>query len=288
MTLNEYLDKLVKQQKEMQLTIKLLRNVSKLVPVMEQKEVDELYKVKTKLSKIDENIEKLIKNIEEMKQMPKMSEYQKVIDNIWNKKISKFGVMLEERLKMLGISLSGHYPTLSASIFTIELNFDEINAKIWYGPKQELLGKLPLSIDKIITFIENERKKIGSQFSSEEFSGYLQKAYERVVGPKWGEPAQIIKVLVELSFLIQKPRFLIDPKRENYKSYSRADFSYDLYKLRLLPSSNPLVIKPHLVVSTRENTKNRDSFLWIPDDENGKGTCFSHIIYGEEYAKARN
>lgn len=88
----------------------------------------------------------------------------------------------------------------------------------------------------------------------------------------------IIKVLTELAFLLQNSHFHQDPRRENYESYSRADFSYDLFRIHRYQLS-PLKIQ--LKVATREYTRQRTDFLWIPDDENGRGTTYSHLLVEE-------
>jgi hypothetical protein len=196
----------------------------------------------------------------------------------------KFGAQLEEELRKIGLSLSGQYPELKAGLFTIELDFDQWKAKLWYGPKQERLGECLFSPNKIISLIQEKRTQLGSQLPENELYEKLRKAYHRAVERKHGEPAPIIKVLPEMSFLIQSSRFLQDPQKENYRSYSRADFSYDIFRLRRFQAKSQSLFPTHmrLTTATRAHTKKRSDFLWIPDDESGRGTTYSHLKFEEE------
>ncbi len=110
--------------------------------------------------------------------------------------------------------------------------------------------------------------------SAEEFLKKLREAYSRVAEANPNDPAPIISVLTELSYLLQSPQFRQDPRRENFRSYSRADFSHDVYNTRQLKVLN-------LTVATRAHTKRRMDFLWIPDDESGRGTTYSHLHFRE-------
>jgi len=181
----------------------------------------------------------------------------------------------------LGLSLSGQYPELKAGLFTIEIDFDRWKAVLWYGPKQERLGQLDLSVKKIASRIEKARQQLGSQLPEEELLLKLQEAYHRLPSAKRGEPAPIIRVLSELSYLLQNSRFLQDPRRENYRSYSRADFSFDLFRIRKFQSSTLFPSKLQLTVATRAHTRRRSDYLWIPGKEDGNGTTYSHLQFEE-------
>ena len=125
--------------------------------------------------------------------------------------------------------------------------------------------------------LEKVKQQLGSDLDSADFVVRLQHAYSRVVDGQAGEPAPIVEVLAELAYLLQGPRFRQDPKRENYRSYSRADFSYDLFRLRESGLLEEATKRFHLVVATRSRTRRRRDFLWVLDDKSGKGTTYSHL-----------
>lgn len=196
----------------------------------------------------------------------------------------RFGTELEKELQKRGLSLSGHYPELKSGLFTIELDFEKWRSTLWYGPKQEHLTQCALSLAEIAKAIDNARGRLGSQLSNVDFLERLQNAYQRVLiitGSKDGDRAPIIKVLSELAYLLQEPRFHRDPRREHYKSYSRADFSYDLFRVRHSEAGNLFKQELRLVVATRAHTTRRPDFLWVPDDETGNGTVYSHLQFEE-------
>jgi len=275
MNLEQLIRELQEQQKKTQTIIKLLREISRL----DQNRNENLLKIKQRIKKLNNMVKSFKPRETSIRDLTNwISQYETTEIKHAEEKIRKqFGVELEKELGKLGLSLSGQYPELRAGLFTIELDFDQLKVTLWYGPKQERLVQHPLSVSKIASQIEKEKQKLGSQLPEEQLLEKLREAYHRASGMKHGEPAPIIKVLAELSYLLQSPRFLQDPKRENYRSYSRADFSYDLFRIRKFQSNTLFPSKLRLIVATRAHTRGRSNFLWVPDDENGRGTTYSHL-----------
>lgn len=210
--------------------------------------------------------------------------YQTEIEGTQREFRSHFGIELERELQKQGLSLSGHYPELKSGLFTIELDFDKWQVILWYGPKQERLSQCGVSSVEVAKKISELRGQLGSHVNEEEFLKRLYRAYQRTLmskGSKEGASVPIIEVLSEAAYLLQEPRFHQDPRREHYKGYSRADFSYDLFRVRRLEPSDLFRKKLHLVVATRAFTRRRRDFLWVPDDETGKGTVYSHLKFEE-------
>lgn len=278
MSLDQLLKELSTHKRNIQSIYKLLSEISRL----DKNQVENLTKLKARLDKLEETM----KNIERESYVQNLKEwikhYKSILEDTTNRIKRQIGVELENQLKNLGLALSGHYPELRAGLFTIELDFDKWRAVIWYGPKQERLSECLLSTSAIVKQIERVKKELGSGLKEEELLKKLSDAYNRVAGvEKKGEYVPIIKVLTELAYLVQNPRFHQDPRRENYKSYSRADFSYDLFRIRRYQVEAFFPIKVQLKVATREYTRQRTDFLWVPDDENGRGTTYSHLLVEE-------
>lgn len=267
-----------KQQKNVQSIIKLLRDISRL----DQNRGENLLKIRQTIRKLNHVANSFKQSVISFDDLINwISQYESEVKSAEEKIRKQFGVELENELGKLGFSLSGQYPELKAGLFTIELDFDRWKATLWYGPKQERLGQYQLSASKIASQIEKEKQKLGSHLPEERLLEKLHEAYYRASEKKHGVPVPIIKVLAELSCLLQSPHFLQNPKRENYRSYSRADFSYDLFRIRKCQSNTLFQWKLHLIVATRHHTRRRSDFLWIPDDENGKGTTYSHLQFEE-------
>lgn len=241
-----------------------------------------LYKIQTRLSQISKYSDAPSINTDDRKIINEWTkEYKSELTIIEEKVKTQFGMKLDAALKKINLSLSGQYTNLKTSFFTIELDFNKGIANIWYGSKQESLVKCPLSVSEITKHITKIKNTLGSGLDNEQFIMKLREAYRRCLRGKTDEPVPIIDVLGEISFLLQDKQFIRNPKRENYKGYSRADFSYDLYKLKKNILSQSLFRNLHLIVATRAYTRQRKDFLWVPDDEDVIGTTYSHIQFKE-------
>lgn len=194
----------------------------------------------------------------------------------------RFGVELERRLGEMGRSLSGHYPELKTGLFTIELDFDRGHAILWYGPGQERLGRYRLSPQEVAGRVQRSERDLGATLPVEDFLAQLEKACLSCVEGRRSRKAPIIQVLCQLSFLLQTPHFRSDPKRENYRGYGRADFSYDLYRVQREAGQTLQRRSLQLAVATRSQTEQRARHLWIPESEDGRGSAYSHITFREE------
>ncbi len=245
---------------------------------LEQNRIQNLPKLRTRLAKLDKIIKQSGQSIDQREVLFKWAEqYKQDLLNSEEEVKKQFGIELEQELRKTGLSLSGQYPELKSSLFTIELFFDKGQVTLWYGPKQEQLNRCRLSSTEVVSTIEKIRKQLGSHLDNDVFLNKLHESYSRAAGTKQGESIPITTVLAELAFLLQSQQFRSDPRQNNYKGYSRADFSYDLFRIRQAVNKNL-----HLTVATRANTRRRQDFLWIPDDESGKGTTYSHLQFREK------
>lgn len=196
----------------------------------------------------------------------------------------RFGVELEQWLQETGRSLSGHYPELKTGLFTIELDFDGGHAILWYGPKQERLGRYRLSPREVASRVQKGERDLGSELPIEDFLTRLEEAYLSCVEGRRSRKAPIIQVLCQLSYLLQTPHFRSDPKKENYRGYGRADFSYDLYRVQREADRTRQSHRLHLAIATRSQTEQRARHLWVPEGADGRGSAYSHLTFGEEVA----
>jgi DNA repair exonuclease SbcCD ATPase subunit len=278
MDFEQILEEISSHQRSVQSAMKSLREISRL----DKNRAENLPKLKKRLTKLEEIIRRIGETGKYIQGLTDwMSEYQHALETTEGKVRRRLGTELERKLKNLGLSLSGQYPDLKAGLFTIELDFGKWKATLWYGPKQERLDQCSLSASEIAKRVEKLKHKLGSQLPQDQFLEKLRKAYYRVIGTERGRPAPIIKVLAELAYLLQNSQFRQDPRRENYRSYSRADFSYDLFRIRSYQVRSLFPLKLRLKTAARAYTRRRSDFLWVPDDESGKGTTYSHLVFEE-------
>lgn len=274
MDLKQIIEVFATLKKNVSSSSKVLKEIFNL----EQNRIENLPKLKVRLAKLDEIIKQSGQSIDQREVLFKWAEqYKQDLLNSEEQIKNHFGVELEQELKKIGLLLSGQYPELKAGLFTMELFFDKGTVTLWYGSKQERLAQCRLLSHEVASHIEKFRQQLGAHLDNDTFLKKLQDAYFRAAGNNQGESIPITTVLTEIAFLLQSQQFRSDPRQNNYKGYSRADFSYDLFRIRQAVNKNL-----HLTVATRANTRRRQDFLWIPDDESGKGTTYSHLQFREK------
>lgn len=275
MELEKVIDRLQKNQREITKLLRLLYEISNL----DQNRIENLLKIKHLLTKvlatIDNNSQLFLYDlVDDLKTWA--TEYQSTIKDTEKEIKNKIGSELSKELGKNGLSLSGHLPELKVGLFVLEIDFDRWITKIWYGPKQENLTKCMLSVKEIAQQIIKQKQEIGSKLDFEEFLEKLQKAYILSGGSVRGTPVSIIEVQKRLSDILK------ENSASQNRIYTRADFSYDLFKLLRHKQSNLATVQVQLKVATRQFTRRRSDFLWVPDDEFGNGTTYSHLsVEGE-------
>jgi len=189
--------------------------------------------------------------------------------DIWR----RFGKELEIGLQKLGLTLGGQYPLLQAGVFSFKMLAETSKVEIWFGPEQELLETAPLSAAEVCKYVERQRKQLGSNLKPDQLLEKLERTYQQLRRPEQLE-VRLIELLPMMASLLQSAKWHQNPIRENYRSYSRADFSYDLARCG---RDQALRGRLQLKVATRSNTRNRNDFLWIPNETSAGGTTYSHL-----------
>jgi hypothetical protein len=267
MELEKLLDQSAKLKQKIDLINRCLRNISTLNgDVIKnyaeiQNEVRKLDKIFKDRTAIDAFFPSILDWLKDYKQNLKSKEATAR---------KEFGNELEKEMSALGLNLEGHYPLLKAGIFHIEIDFSNWSAKIWYGPQQELLARCMLSPKVLGNKIQKFQETLGSNITKHDFQKILHTAYLSVVKGKYGEAVPINQMLEEVDKKIKVSN------KERKTKYNRADFSIDLF--RLLESFK----SPSLIVATRAFTTKRQDFLWVPSNELGKGSIYSHLKYKEQ------
>jgi hypothetical protein len=278
MDLGQVIKQLEATQKSLTTILTALRQVSRL----DEERTKNVFALQSLLAKLDAAMNALPPDAKERELLTEwLNDHRGKLQASEQEIKERFGVELEKSLRDMGVVLSGHYPELRAGLFTIVLNFDKKQATIWYGPKQELLHRCRSSVADVASSLERVRKGIGSSLEPEALLGKIEHAY-RAMAREEGYRAPIIEVLAELAILLQGPSFLENPVRENYRSYGRADFSYDLFRATHSGDAVLLGKRVSLTVATFQLTKNRRNFLWVPTDRDGTGTMYSHLEVKEE------
>ena len=273
MDINEVKKTITLMKKEIDEIGKLVNDIVKMAEAKERKG-SKLAAAVTKLEHLI--MEYPARNLSKSEIMNYLESLKRDIERGLTQRKNTFANSLSEELNKIGFSMVGQYPNFSAGLFTIIPEIESEKVKIWYGNKQEILGECSSDPEKVVQSIKKFENELGSDIDGREFLRRLAIAYKRVVSEGASDSAPIITVLYELAHLMQDGKFRNDPQKNYYKSYSRADFSYDLYRLNK-PNENIFRDCVKLSIATRAYTVRRDQFLWIPSDIRGNGSVYSHI-----------
>lgn len=265
----------------------LIKNSTKITKLMnaydktKENPVDNAYLLEKKIGEI----ERVITNLPEFELTASLKiwvqQEKKAIEKAKEDFRFKFGQELKKLLENDDKQMRGQYPLLRVGFYTLKLDFEFGNAILYFGQEVEKLkSKIPLqpeTIFKTIKKYDDALRKV--KFNPEEIFKDIYQAYKNrltLMNKSFGEKLLLTEVLGEFVILKQSKNFFIDPKRENYKEYSRVTLSYLLY---LLKESNLYQRGMRLHVATFDATVNKLHSLWIPDNDKGNGTYYSYISF---------
>ncbi|MEO0206537.1 MAG: hypothetical protein ABIL22_07690 [candidate division WOR-3 bacterium] len=197
----------------------------------------------------------------------------------------EFRFLLAEQIKTLfqqdNKVIKGQYPILRVGFYTINLNFEFGEVTLYFGPEiEKIKSKISLEPEAIYRSVKDFDEELRkTKFEPNEFYLELQKAYKnciKISNKTYGEKILLVDVLNEYVILKQPPQFFVDPRKENFREFSRITLAYMLYLFRKSEISKSDV---HLYVATFDATTDKKHSLWIPDNEEGEGTYYSYIAF---------
>ena len=153
----------------------------------------------------------------------------------------------------------------------VAIDIEEARATITFG--QQELAACPADAEEILEAREKALSQLDrSGWDPEVFHRDLRQAWLAAVartgqGEGWVELAE---VLPQLAFALQSPRWRLDPSPRNFTGYGKAQFLYELNRLRsaggLSCDGWRLVLGPATGASTRDKRR----VFWVEDGE-GRG-----------------
>lgn len=167
-----------------------------------------------------------------------------------------------ELIKLSMAPLELRLPPVSARI-DVEAN----QAEIVFS--QQILKKCSASAESILA----ARREVVEEFEREPwdarlFHAQLHGAWKRA--SPGGDWAQLVDVLPELVFLRQPRAFRQDPSEKRFVAYSRAQFAYDLWRLRRDRALSQGGLRLTIAPATGNATKDKKLVFWLEDDR-GQG-----------------
>jgi hypothetical protein len=197
-----------------------------------------------------------------------------------------FGRALAERLEPRGLALRGQFPELGAGPLAVVLDLPRKKARLDFGPDEvaSVAPTVEAVAGAVLGFLDelNGRPLDAPAFLRELLGAWGRAC--RVAGQPGGARLPILAVYLDLVLARQPARFRVDPSPRTFVAYPRHAFAWDL--LRLRRSRGLSVDGRRLVLHTAvyDETRHREDYLWVPDDEQGTGTRISHLSFQAEEA----
>lgn len=189
-----------------------------------------------------------------------------------------FALDLDQLLRAKNVKLGGNLPMLEASFFKLEVRQKDV--RVWFGPQRESIGTVPKSAVAVANFIEQLLARLTSEpFDDERFVEQVYQAYRAVLAAAdsaSAAQARIDAVHRQLIVARQEPAFT---QNQRLREYTRIQFGYDLYRLKKRKRRGKEL---QLVMAPKSQTVKHLDSLWVPSDETGKGSLYSHLTFREE------
>jgi len=179
--------------------------------------------------------------------------------------------LVAKALQAQGLRVEGNLPLLKVGHLSLEFVFGAKGAcNIWFGPKISRLAVCGLDAEQIAAkTCEFHSSLFAAEFDEQAFLKKLRKAYKLALttaGKGDGDRVPIVALMTNMAFLMQKPTFLTDPRRESFTPYGRVEFAADLSRLKNRTIGEWTL---RLDVATMVQTKRLEDHLWIPRNPDG-------------------
>jgi hypothetical protein len=193
---------------------------------------------------------------------------------------------LEERSQKAGlrlICLSKDPLELRLVPFGVLLDFEKSSASLTFG--KIVLSECSLESKELIKAHTQLLAQLESQpFDPEQFHGQLKAAWQKLSAKPGHEAAgwvELSEILPLLALGRQDSRWRFDPTAKHYKSYGKAQFLYDLYRLRQRQKLTVDGWRLSLGVATGGSPGDKKRLYWLEDAE-GHGTYQATLRFGRE------
>jgi len=180
-------------------------------------------------------------------------------------------------LKGKGFSVEGNLPLLRVGVLNLEFTFKTIpQIVVWFGPRQERLAVCQMDPSEVADAVASlDAQLFKAPLDVESFLTELFQAYRvalaRHVLPA-GSRVPLTALMVELAVGRQKTGFLSDPRRENFRGCSRAEFAATLSRLIVRRLGDEEL---RFDVATMTQSRHQEDHLWVPRGQGGDGVLLA-------------
>lgn len=147
---------------------------------------------------------------------------------------------------------------------------------------RETIAAVAAESAAIVKGIETVRARLDGAFDPAEFFDRCKVAWSACrVALGAPERVEILDFLSYLAIGMQKPKFRHDPVKSNYADYSRAQFAYDLWRLRRAGALVRGGFRLNLGVATGTTASQKKRVVYV-EDEDGNGEYKLTVFFTKE------
>ena len=265
------------QQKNTNKIIKLLKDYQKI----RAEPIDNVYLLEKKIRMIEKSFpenpgEELRNNLQRW-----VAEEKQHIIGFKDEFRIRFGQELSALFQRTGKKIRGQYPVIRIGFYSLKVDFQFGIVAMYYGPEVEKIKANILLQPEIVfkTVQDFEKELRGYETTAAAIYEILHNAYKRTLVLKnlvYGDKIPIMELLSDFVLLRQSKKFYADPRKKHFQECSRITLSYLMYFLK---RSDTYQNNMRFHVATFDATVDKKNALWIPDNEEGEGTHYSHISF---------
>lgn len=166
--------------------------------------------------------------------------------------------------------------------FAVVIDFDRARAELRFA--KHPVGSCPADPEAIVAAIGKQKAALDGRFDAGDFFDRCLAAWKaaRVVSGS-AERVEILDFLPYLAVGVQRPKFKAEPTKANYASYTKAQFAYDVLRLRRQGGLTRNGHRMNLGVATGSSASQKKRVVYL-EDEDGNGEYKLTVFFTKEEA----
>lgn len=188
-----------------------------------------------------------------------------------------------ERLK-LGFHLVSREQPIEVRIppLAVRIHSERGTAELCFA--RQVVASCGAVAEEILSAHRRAVERLERALAPEEFLEDCWTAYRMTLaaqGKQPGERVEILSFLPTLALTLQSKKFQQEPTAENFQGYSRAQFAYDVHRLRKAGKLASRGRRINFGVATGTSASNKKRVLYM-EDELGRGEYKLTVFFSEE------
>ena len=203
----------------------------------------------------------------------------------------EFGRTLIENARSAGLTcelVTADPMEFSIAPFTLTVDLEKSSSTLRYA--RLAIKELVAQPEQILKAYGKSLDLLDSGWDPERFFDVLHEAYQAQLtckGLAQGERVHLADLLGPVALAYQGNKFLVDPVADNFRSYGRVRFSYDIAHLRRARLLERNEWRINLGPATGTSTRRKENVLYI-EDSVGRGQYYLSVWFTRRELGAMN